>query len=210
MAEKIKEDKVVLEREYIIPLRKKYMKVPKYRRTPKAIKAIKEFLARHMKTRDTTKIKLDMYLNEEMWMGSIRKPPGKIRVKCKKFESGIVKVELAEIPQFIKWKIAREIKKKEIKVVKKPEEKKEAEKGSQQEEESSKNEQSSSTRKPHADEEKKEEKTETQEEKIEKEEKGKSVVEAGLKQQDIKAREMKHKTQFKSDKKSPMRKSLQK
>ena len=57
-----------LEREYIIPLRREINKVPRYRKTEKAIKAIKKFLARHMKIRDRdlNKIKIDRYLNEEM------------------------------------------------------------------------------------------------------------------------------------------------
>ena len=41
-----------IEREYIINLRSSVGKVPIYRRTPKAVKSIKEFLARHMKVYD--------------------------------------------------------------------------------------------------------------------------------------------------------------
>ncbi len=41
-----------IEREYIIPLRIKWKKVPRYKRANKAIKAIKEFLVRHMKIRN--------------------------------------------------------------------------------------------------------------------------------------------------------------
>jgi len=83
-----------LEREYVIPLRKEWRKVPRYRRTSKAVKAIKEFLVRHMKIRDRDldKIKLDRFLNEDLWTRGIRNPPNKIAVKVVK-EGEIVRAE---------------------------------------------------------------------------------------------------------------------
>jgi len=109
MAEKIKEDKIILEREYIVPLRKKFINTPQYKRTPKAVKALKEFIAKHMKVeaRDVNKVKLDNYLNLEMWHRSIRKPLAKIKVKAKKFDSGIVTVELVDIPTVLQFKMDR-------------------------------------------------------------------------------------------------------
>ena len=41
-----------IEREYVIPLRIKWKNVPRYKKTNKAIRTIKEFLVRHMKIRD--------------------------------------------------------------------------------------------------------------------------------------------------------------
>ena len=104
MAEKEK-----LEREYVIPLRNKWKRVPRYKRANKAVKAIKEFLAKHMKIRDRDlkKIKIDRYLNEEIWFRGIRKPPSKIRVKAVK-EDNVVKAELYELPEKLKFKKARE------------------------------------------------------------------------------------------------------
>jgi len=120
---KDKEDKIVLEREYIVPLRKRCLYTPRYRRTPKAVKELKIFLAKHMKLadRDVGKVKLDKYLNEELWFKGIRKPPAKIKVKAKKLESGIVGVELAEVPQVLKFRIEKEKRIKEKKIEKKPE-----------------------------------------------------------------------------------------
>ncbi len=94
MAEKEK-----LEREYVIPLRNKWKRVPRYKRANKAVKAIKEFLAKHMKIRDRDlkKIKIDRYLNEEIWFRGIRKPPSRIKVKAVK-ENDVVKAELYELP----------------------------------------------------------------------------------------------------------------
>ena len=86
-----------IEREYVIPLREKCRPVPRYKKTPKAIKTIKEFLVRHMKIRDRDlkKIRLDGYLNEAVWAKGIKKPPIKVKVKAIK-EGEIVRVELAD------------------------------------------------------------------------------------------------------------------
>lgn len=98
-----------LEREYTINLRRQVDKAPIYKRTPKAIRTIKEFLVRHMKIRDRDlrKIKLDRYLNEFLWARGIRNPQTRIKVKAIK-EGEIVKVELAELPAKLKFKKLRE------------------------------------------------------------------------------------------------------
>ena len=49
---KEKEPKVELEREYIVPLRKEFKKVPEFRRAKRALKALKQFIARHMRVED--------------------------------------------------------------------------------------------------------------------------------------------------------------
>jgi len=125
---KTTEPKQILEREYIIPLRKEWLKVPEYKRANKAVKAIKEFLVRHMKIydRDLRKVKLDVLLNNEIRFRGIRKPPARIRVKATKFDNNIVRVGLVEIPVSVKFKKAREEKLKkeeEIKEKKTEEEK---------------------------------------------------------------------------------------
>jgi len=133
----IKTEKI--EREYVIPLREKCRKVPRYKKTNKAIRTIKEFLVRHMKIRDRDlrKIKIDRYLNEFVWFRGIRNPPHKIKVKAtKEIGKDEVMVELSEIPEKLKFKKAKEerleskaediIKKK--KITEKPEEIKKEEK----------------------------------------------------------------------------------
>jgi len=109
MAKKKTEPIEKIEREYIIPLRKKWVKVPRYQRANKAVKAIKEFLARHMKVRDRdlNKIKLDKYLNEFVWIRGIRKPPIKVKIKAVK-EGDVIKAELSELPEKLKFKKVRE------------------------------------------------------------------------------------------------------
>lgn len=114
MAKKTEEPRLILEREYIVPLRKEWLKVPKYKRANKAVKALKQFIARHMKVydRDLRKVKIDMILNNEIRFRGMKKPPARIRVKAKKFDDGIVKVELVEIPVHVKFAKLREEKKK--------------------------------------------------------------------------------------------------
>jgi len=84
MAKETKETKKVLERTYVIPLRSEWLKAPRYKRAKKAMRAIKEFLAKHMKVenRDMDKIKIDPWINRAIWMRGIRKPAHKITVKA--------------------------------------------------------------------------------------------------------------------------------
>jgi ribosomal protein L31E len=120
--EKKLEPKLVLERQYIVPLRSKWLKVAKHKRANKAVKALKEFMVRHMKIydRDLRKIKIDEDLNNEIRFRGMRKPLSKIKVKAKKYDNEIVKVELIEIPTHIKFKRLREEKdKKKIEETKK-------------------------------------------------------------------------------------------
>jgi large subunit ribosomal protein L31e len=107
-------------REYVIPLRKEWQKVAKYKRTRRAVNEIKAFIARHMKVadRDVEKVKLDVYLNNELWFRGCKKPPAKIKVKAKR-EGENVLVELIDMPN--KWKF---LKARQEKIHKKVEEKK--------------------------------------------------------------------------------------
>jgi len=145
---KTNEPKLELEREYVVPLRKGWLKVPEYKRASKAVKTLKEFLVRHMKIydRDLRKIKLDIELNNEIRFRGMRKPSCKIKIRAKKFDNGIVRVSLVDVPDKIKFKKTREEKKKlaaekkakekvgaEKKVEEKKEEKEDAEKDKKEE-----------------------------------------------------------------------------
>jgi len=59
----------VVEREYNVPLRKEWLKVPRYKRAKKAVTALRQFLVRHMKS---DKIHIGTFLNEELWKKEIR------------------------------------------------------------------------------------------------------------------------------------------
>ncbi len=107
--EKAKTEKI--EREYTIPLRKQVKIVPRYKKTNKAVRTVKEFLVRHMtiRDRDLKKVRIDKYLNEYLWHQGIRHPPVRVKVKAIK-EDDIVRVYLAEsvTPAKLKFKKLRE------------------------------------------------------------------------------------------------------
>ncbi len=98
-----------IEREYVIPLREKSRPVPRYKKTPKAVKTIKEFIAKHMKVenRDLNKVKISKDLNEFLWAKGIRKHPHKIKVKVERQGENIL-VELVNYPNNLKFKKLRE------------------------------------------------------------------------------------------------------
>ena len=86
MVEKLKEQI------YVIPLRD-VQHTPRWERGKRAMKAIREYLARHMKSED---IKLDQNINEAVWGRGSHKPPSRIRVRAMKYEDGQVQAELAK------------------------------------------------------------------------------------------------------------------
>ena len=111
--------KTVLERVYNVPLRKEYMKAPNWKRTPKAVKALREFISKHMKSENVI---IGKYANQLLWKNGIKNPPHHIKVNAVKDDKGKVMVELAELP----GKAKREAEKlKESEKKKKEKEKKE-------------------------------------------------------------------------------------
>ena len=70
MAEKMQEHV------YVIPLRDA-RRMPRWKRSNGAIKDIRKYLAKHMKSDD---VKLDKGINERVWSRGSTKPPSKIRV----------------------------------------------------------------------------------------------------------------------------------
>ena len=123
-----------LERTYNVPLRKEAQKVPKYKRTQKSIIALRQFLARHMKSED---IRLSGFLNVFLHRHGRKNPPHHIEVKARKDKDNVVFVELAQGDIFFKKEepkkkekehkieVAKEEKQKEEKILKQEEEKKE-------------------------------------------------------------------------------------
>ena len=203
MAEKKKtESNEKIEREYVIPLRSKVRTVPRYKKTPKAVKSIKEFLVRHMKIRDRdlNKIKIDKHLNEMLWFRGIKSPPHKIKVKAIK-EGEIVRVEAIDLIDRIKFRKARE-----DKVEKHAKEVLEKKKSMMQ-----KAKESLQSKPKIEGEEKKEltpEEVEKAEEKKTEKEKAKAVEEAGKKQAKSQAKQTKHSTPVQKTKTAPVRKAL--
>jgi len=91
-----KKANIILERTYNVPLRKEFMKSPRWKRTKKAVSALKKFLARHMKSED---INIGKYLNEELWKNGIKNPPHHVKVEAKKDSDGKVFAELVGAPK---------------------------------------------------------------------------------------------------------------
>jgi len=96
MAKKEETSKAILERIYVIPLRRETLKVPNFKKANKAMRAVKEFIAKHMKTED---IHVGKYLNLKIWSHGAKNPPGKVKVNAAKDGKGKVVVELFDAPK---------------------------------------------------------------------------------------------------------------
>jgi large subunit ribosomal protein L31e len=100
------------ERIYIIPLRRGWIRAPKWKRSKRAIKAIREFVRRHVKVEE---VKIGKQLNEFIWSRGSKSPPPRVRVRVVK-EENIARVSLVEL----KPKLKPKPKKPEVEKVKKP------------------------------------------------------------------------------------------
>ncbi len=177
MAKKEEKPKTVMERTYNIPLRREWLKAPRWKRTKKAVKAAREFLQKHMKSEN---IKLGKHLNESIWKHGGKNPPHHVKVNVTKDEEGTVIAELVGAPkeevkeEKPKKPVKPEEKKEEVKEEKKEEkvEKKEEAKEKVVEEKTKTEEKPKPVEKPKEEKEKPEQKTE---EKPKKEEKPKPV-----------------------------------
>ena len=80
-----------VERVYNVPLRKEWLKVPKYQRAAKAIRALRAFVLRHMKTQEVT---IGPFVNMEVWSHGMRNPPHHVKINAVKDDDGNVVIEL--------------------------------------------------------------------------------------------------------------------
>jgi large subunit ribosomal protein L31e len=101
---------MAIERTYTIPLRRAFLKAPRYKRAKRAISEVAYFLEKHMKVTPEN-LSIGKYLNKEVWKHGMRNPPSRVRVNVKKDEKGMVFAELVGAPVEIK----KEEKKKEVK-----------------------------------------------------------------------------------------------
>jgi len=79
---------------YNVPLRKELLKVPRYKRTQKAVRAMREFVAKHSKMDN---VKIGKYLNLKLWEHGRKNPPTKLTVKVIK-DKDFATVELPDAP----------------------------------------------------------------------------------------------------------------
>ena len=112
------------EAEYIIPLRKETMKVPKYDRTKKAVISVRGFLKKHTKSEN---ILLGKELNKKLQEGGRKRVCPKIHIKILKDEENY-RAELIGFPIETKKEKESKKEKKEKESKKEKVEKKESEK----------------------------------------------------------------------------------
>ncbi|NIO37586.1 hypothetical protein GTO27_07765 [Candidatus Bathyarchaeota archaeon] len=99
------EEEIVEEKIYTIPLGKAWI-VQSRKRSPRAMKIIKDFVKRHMKIETTRELEeeeeepgrliISNELNERVWRRGIQKPPRKVRIRAARDKKGNVTVYLAE------------------------------------------------------------------------------------------------------------------
>jgi large subunit ribosomal protein L31e len=102
---KKKDEDIVEERFYTIPLQKALVRPPK-KRAPRAMQLIKIFVTKHMKLEmkvseeeeeeELPQLVVSKEVNEKVWSKGIEKPPRKIKVRTTKDKDGNVTVFLAE------------------------------------------------------------------------------------------------------------------
>ncbi len=92
-----------MKRKYVIPLRREWLKVPIYHRSRKAVKAVSNFISKHMKNDD---VRIGKYLNLKLWSRGNRNPPHKVEVIAEQHsdkkdnqEFKFVRVELVGAPK---------------------------------------------------------------------------------------------------------------
>lgn len=85
------EQQKVLERTYVIPLRREFLKVSRYRRSKKAIAGIKTFLEKHMHSLD---VRVGKTVNDFVWRHGMLNPPSRVKVNVVRDEKGVVRAEL--------------------------------------------------------------------------------------------------------------------
>ena len=118
MAKKEEASKIILERVYVIPLRRETLKVPFEAKVNKAVKTIRIFISKHMKSDNVV---LGKYLNLYMWKHGMKNPPNKVKVNASKDDKGKVFVEIVGAPKEGPKAEAKKSAAKEGKIVKKAE-----------------------------------------------------------------------------------------
>ena len=84
----------MIERTYIVPLRKGFKATEIHRKTKRAVSTLKSFLAKHMKV-PLDNVRIGSKLNIYLWKHGIKNPPHKVKVDVIKDDNNIVKAELS-------------------------------------------------------------------------------------------------------------------
>lgn len=90
--EGIKEEDIVEERVYTIPLGRVWIS-PRKKRSPRAVRIVRAFIQRHMKPEALV---VSNEVNERIWGRGIEKPPRRLRVRAVRDKEDKVTLYLAE------------------------------------------------------------------------------------------------------------------
>ena len=85
---------MALERKYTVSFSKLYAMGRHRERARKAVKMLRKFAARHMKSKEENVV-IGNDVNEFIWRNGIQKPPKKVTVKMIKDDDGTVLVSLS-------------------------------------------------------------------------------------------------------------------
>ncbi len=99
----------MMQRVYTIPLRRDFQKAANWRKTERAVTAVKDFLKKHMKGKQ---VKLGKELNEKLWENGLKNPPCKVKVEAVLEEDKTVRANLVGAPLNVKGTPATTSKKK--------------------------------------------------------------------------------------------------
>ena len=98
------------EKQFVINLRREFMKAPSYKKSKKAVTAVIEYISHHMKV-PIKDIRVGKNLNLKIWQHGRKNPPAKIKVKSA-VKDKLAYVELPEFPLY-EEKVEVKAKKKE-------------------------------------------------------------------------------------------------
>ena len=84
---------VVIERVYTIPFFPKLNSIPRTKRAARAMRLIREYIERHMKSSD---ILIDPKINEYIFERGMKKPPRRITILARKSDDDVIEVYLAD------------------------------------------------------------------------------------------------------------------
>ena len=87
---------MTMERTYTVPLRKDIISAPRYKRAKRAVRAMRTYLKRHLKTDE---VRIGRFLNEHLWSRGIKNPPTKVKINAD-VRDGIGRAELPGKPLF--------------------------------------------------------------------------------------------------------------
>ena len=79
--------------ELVVPLRKAW-NITRFKRSPRAIKIIRNEVIRHLKVKEDEEIWIDQAVNEAIWKNGIENPPRKIRLEITRHDEQDIPIEV--------------------------------------------------------------------------------------------------------------------